>query len=371
MKLRQPVLTMALVVACLMCARIGTGAYLEQDKGAPGRSRSTRPPAPSLPNTLSPVVERVTVLPGRAFKDLTVFPLRTRQVQDETAYLSLAEGLESQKLVLTEKEQGEVRVLLAHNGGSRPVLMLAGEMVTGGKQNRILREDVLLEPGSGPVELPVYCGEKGRWERSRRSFGGAPFVAAFGVRSAALRKAPQAEVWRNIERCRREAGLMAPEGDLQAVQSSETVRRRIEPYAQQVERDWPRRTMGLAVARGSRIVAADIFCNPAVFSKHRRRLLESYAMRCLQAGPRADRHRREGGISSRQMVEIFLRGVVGGSLHRRAAAGGGFLLEAAGPHGRGTALCRREALLHAFLLPRGTPIPRPLAHPMPERSRPK
>lgn len=43
--------------------------------------------------------------------------------------------------------------------------LLAGEILLGGKQNRVLTEDILLPPGSGPRNVGVYCVEGGSGPR--------------------------------------------------------------------------------------------------------------------------------------------------------------------------------------------------------------
>ena len=47
---------------------------------------------------------------------------------------------------LTEREQTTVPELLVDNRGKVAVLLLAGEILVGGKQNRVLKEDLLLPP---------------------------------------------------------------------------------------------------------------------------------------------------------------------------------------------------------------------------------
>jgi hypothetical protein len=47
--------------------------------------------------------------------------------------------------------------------------LLAGEIVTGGKQDRIIGKDRLVPAESDPVDLSVFCVEPGRWvERSSK-----------------------------------------------------------------------------------------------------------------------------------------------------------------------------------------------------------
>ena len=68
------------------------------------------------------------------------------------------------------------------NRGKAHVLLLAGEILVGGKQNRVLREDILLPPLSGPRPIGVYCVEQGRWNEGRRDFESKSTFADPGLR---------------------------------------------------------------------------------------------------------------------------------------------------------------------------------------------
>src|SRR5512147_764239 len=58
---------------------------------------------------------------------------------------------------------GEVNRLVLVNNSNRPLLLLAGEIVTGGKQDRVIGKDRIVPAHSDPVDLSVFCVEPGRW----------------------------------------------------------------------------------------------------------------------------------------------------------------------------------------------------------------
>ena len=90
-----------------------------------------------------------------------------------------------------------VSQLVAANRGSRPLLMLEGQVLEGGWQNRVLARSVLVQPGTS-LDLEVVCVEAGRWGgdkdhswRDRR--------ASLRVRSGlSAGEDRQNEVWRRI-----------------------------------------------------------------------------------------------------------------------------------------------------------------------------
>ncbi len=97
-------------------------------------------------------------------------------------YLSLQEALDQKKIVITELigqedqrstpsatqedralDEAEVNRLFVENISSDTIIILGGEVVRGGKQDRMIAQDFMVLPHSGKVDIAVYCVEHGRW----------------------------------------------------------------------------------------------------------------------------------------------------------------------------------------------------------------
>jgi hypothetical protein len=347
-----------LSVAALTWLALATGAdgaHLEP----PGESA---PPASIVPlprpvpaNPLTDTIRRLTVRPGHTHRGLTVFPLVMERAQDETAYLSMTEAMDREELVIMEKDHGSVPIVRAENTGKRPILLLAGEIIVGGKQNRTLREDVLLLPGTARIELPVYCVEHGRWrgKESGAEFSTRSSIAATRVRSAAQAGAGQSEVWAGVSTYQQELKTEAPTADLQTVQDSPQLRAALQNYRGAFRSKWPKECVGMVVARYGQIVGADIFCNTRVFRKHRERLLESYAIDChvqwrMRSAER-ELHVPAPPTPSPGMARSFLHRALLGTYTWRTPAGAGRLLNVSGVGLTGSGLVFEDSLLHAAL----------------------
>jgi hypothetical protein len=50
-------------------------------------------------------------------------------------------------------------------------LLLAGEIVTSGRQDRVIGDDRLVPARSDPIDLSVFCVEPGRWVAHSQQFG--------------------------------------------------------------------------------------------------------------------------------------------------------------------------------------------------------
>jgi hypothetical protein len=98
----------------------------------------------------------------------------------------------------------EVNTLVLVNNSDKPLLLLAGEIVTGGKQDRVIAKDRIVPAGSEPIDLGVFCIEPGRWTASSSTFGSsakAPahsFMVQPSVRERAMVAKDQQEVWNSV-----------------------------------------------------------------------------------------------------------------------------------------------------------------------------
>ena len=120
-------------------------------------------------------------------------------------------------LTVTERAQASVPELIAENRGKTHVLLLAGEILVGGKQNRVLREDLLLPPLSGPRNIAVYCVEQGRWNEGRKDFDSRSSLVQPSVRSEVLGRAEQGRIWSGVASASRQLRAPSPTGSYQAV----------------------------------------------------------------------------------------------------------------------------------------------------------
>ena len=60
-------------------------------------------------------------------------------------------------------ETGQVNELKIENTGDEEVFVQAGDIVKGGRQDRVLMVSLLLPPHSGAVPISSFCVEAGRW----------------------------------------------------------------------------------------------------------------------------------------------------------------------------------------------------------------
>src|SRR5205807_2327624 len=126
--------------------------------------------------------------------DLTIYPVVASKVHDTSDFLTLDEGIRSGEVVVTEVGNihplirrrttvippqgsgGVVNRLVLVNNSKHPLILLAGEIVTGGKQDRVVGKDRIVPAESDPVDLSVFCVEHGRWVESSAKFDTHAYV---------------------------------------------------------------------------------------------------------------------------------------------------------------------------------------------------
>ncbi len=246
--------------------------------------------------------------------NLSIFPVVTGVRHDTGNLLTLDEGLRSGEVVVTEAggvrglmrgrrgrpvaESGpEVNTLVLLNNSSRPLLLLAGEIVTGGKQDRVVGKDRIVPPHSDPLDLSVFCVEPGRWTETKAAFGGyGAQMAQPSVRKRAMADKDQRKVWAEVGSARNAmAGAIATTPGarseisntssyakaMQTRAASETVDRVAQPimvsYAGVIHQLREQNAVGVVVAVRGEIIWADIFASSALLEKYWPKLARSYA----------------------------------------------------------------------------------------------
>ena len=212
---------------------------------------------------------------------LTIVPIITR-AGGGASVESLDAAVRSGDLRVLEKGSGSVPSVMVENVGRTPVLLMAGEIVLGGKQDRIIRQDVVINPRSGPVEVPVYCVEEGRWEVSRREeFEPAPYAIADGeLREKAASGAGQEEIWHDVNAKAAAPGVNSSTHAYRDYVQSPDVSRRLDEYVSRCPHPWQWRGHAVGaifLGMGGQVLGADVFADSSMLYAEWPKLVRSYA----------------------------------------------------------------------------------------------
>jgi ARG/rhodanese/phosphatase superfamily protein len=296
------------------------------------------------------------------YENISIFPVVSGSTQDTGGFLTLDEGLATGEVVVAERgtegmarsRDGRVVIpdydrrtgaavnqLVLVNRSKRPLLLLAGELVSGGKQDRIIGKDRIVPVGAPPLPLDVFCVEHGRWSNGSQ-FAAAKMMVHPSVREKAAVDQKQEEVWSAVRggttydysSSSRAAGAAppvpppsaritprdlsdamagpAPTQSYQKIYAGSRVGQSIDSFVNEVQARFARATSGLkgehvvgvVVAYGGEVAWSDIFASGHLFDHYWNKLLRSYAVEAM-ARPTF----RE--VASRDSASDFLRRLSG------------------------------------------------------------
>jgi len=223
---------------------------------------------------------------GKSFnyRNLTIVPIYSTKIDIGIDYATLDEAAKNGYIQIMEVEGGRVPQVKVTNKSGRYIYMMAGEILTGAKQNRLVGKDVLLGPYNKEVIVPVYCVEQGRWSGKSYDFKSEAIAAAPAFRYKAARGASQSMIWEGVAEYSAKLDVHSETGDLTAAYSDSKVSEEADHYVAALQEVIPRLeedAVGVAVAVGNKIITIDIFENPQLFSKLWPKLLRSYAMEAI------------------------------------------------------------------------------------------
>jgi hypothetical protein len=276
--------------------------------------------APQATGSSSGFLDSVRVGAPIARGNLTVFPLSLRRAPAAEDHLMLDEALAQKQLFIEEAgAHGSVNALEVVNRSDHPVVLVGGELLLGGKQDRIVARSLVLRPRSR-TEVPVFCVEHGRWS------GGKSFELAGAMGHTELRKlamsGDQQRVWNEVARENARLGAATPSDTYRA--AARKLDADVGPLAREIGAELARdaSTAGIAVAIDGEVVAVEWFASPRLFARIREKLVASYAAQARPKGSAAPRP--ASAPSAAAVVDFAAKAEHGDALIERArdAAGG-------------------------------------------------
>jgi len=261
------------------------------------------------------------------YENISIFPVVSSLSQDTSPFLTLEEGLATGEVTVSEQGAqvlqrsragrpvylpqyntgASVNQLVLINRSRRPLLLLAGELVSGGKQDRVIGKDRIVPVGAPPLPLDVFCVEHGRWTGSSQ-FAAAKTIVHPSVRESAAVDQAQTKVWDSVRNgTNAKASAAAPRAsisseNLQAaiagngrteayekIYVSQAVGVSIDDFVNELQRRFAQsasglkneRVLGVVVAYGGEVAWSDIFASGDLFDHYWRKLLRSYAVEAL------------------------------------------------------------------------------------------
>src|ERR1043165_1748203 len=254
--------------------------------------KAPQPQAPADPSAIS---DHTALLAPIQVQSLTLTPIvatgAAKDGQDDQL-LVLDEAMSAKQVKIQEIADGSVNNLTFVNQADHPVFVMAGEVILGGKQDRIIGRNTVI-PAKTTQSVPVFCVEHGRWNGETKDFATARALAHGRLRGQAS-YADQQDVWNEV----------AAKNQLRKTESSSGTYRRVAQQQsdgtlaameKQVDEALARipaadrsRMVGYAVALNGAVATVDLFGSPALFKKLETKLVRSYLTEAVDIRAKAN-----------------------------------------------------------------------------------
>jgi hypothetical protein len=251
------------------------------------------------------------------FENLSLFLLHGEDSIPTGTYRALQQAMEGKSTAVYET--GNVGELQIENLGDLDVFIQAGDIVKGGRQDRVIGVDFIVGKHSGRVPIPSFCVEQGRWHRrgseSDRVFSSSPsYLSSKSIKLGAKISASQAQVWSSVakEQQKLSTAVDSPvaaeesHSSYQLTLEHKKVQERIKSCVDTLRKEAASHqdTLGFVFAIGDELNSADIYANHDLFTQLWEKLLSAAATEAV-AESRLRKEASKKKVTTKD-VELFL-----------------------------------------------------------------
>jgi hypothetical protein len=203
------------------------------------------------------------------FRNLKIIPVRAKGPAT-LPVVSLSSAIRHGWVTITERGTAStenVHWLRINNNSDKSLLISSGEMITGGRQDRIVSKDTILEPTGADQYVPAMCVEEGRWSEKEKKFQHA------GHTNPSLRKVidqskNQLLIWKEIYNQLEAANLHTATLAYSALRTDKKISAEAASYYQFFTnsiRQSDSSMVGFICVTGDKILGTDIFSASNIF----------------------------------------------------------------------------------------------------------
>ena len=230
--------------------------------------------------------------------NLTVFLVRGPDVLESRNILTLQEALEKGLAVVHETDT--VNTLAVENlSADHELFLQSGDIVKGGKQDRIIADDMLVGAKSGKVPCRANCCEQSRWqpragEVATKFEKSTDFAVGNDIKIANA-SGQQGEVWKNVEQAQKALSqnlgkpvtANASPTSLQLALEDKDLRAKVADFERSLAglaNAYPD-AVGVVMAVNGQVIASDVYGSKELFRKAWPKLLKSAAVDAVAQQP--------------------------------------------------------------------------------------
>ncbi len=237
-----------------------------------------------------------TISAPHTYKNLSIFLIHGKDESKKGNILTLQEAME--RNLFRVYETSEVNELEVENLSKEfDVFIQSGDIVKGGKQDRILAVSIIIPARSGRVKIDSFCVESGRWtkrgnEDSTKFTSSNDRIVTKELKIAANASRSQQEVWNKVSEAQASLGRNvggsvagSSASSLQLSLEDKKVVANVDEYVKQLRNivDGKSDVIGYAFAVNGQINSADIYVSNGLFKKLWPKMLKASATEAVAA----------------------------------------------------------------------------------------
>ena len=244
--------------------------------------------------------------------NLSIYLIQGQDRIKSQSYLTLGEAMQEKKVKV--HETSKVNQLSIENmSQSQHIYIQAGDIVKGGKQDRVFSTDMVLEPGSGKINIASFCVEQGRWNKrgkeSAKEFNSSTKkLSSKELRLAARLKNNQSEVWQEVAKAQQKLSHNVG-GDVKSKDSGSSLQlslenKRLQSKTTEYKKEFlsllsnKNNVIGYAFAINGKLNTADIYANQSLLKKLWPKIIDAMATESVAE------HKKERIIKNPEPVDV-------------------------------------------------------------------
>jgi hypothetical protein len=221
------------------------------------------------------------------YKNLKVIPVRYKGTAGNASLAQVKNTVSfSQALaqnLINVQERGTTAIenvhwLSLYNNSDKNIFISSGEILSGGRQDRMVSRDTIVLARSGRIDLPVMCVEEGRWSEKDRKFVYQK-MANTHLRKTLDESRSQVQVWKEINN-------QLDQGKIKNKTLSYLSRGKDKIFSQLQNEYWrffegqfrkaDSTVVGMVCISGNKILGSDIFITSSLFYGQLQPLMRGY-----------------------------------------------------------------------------------------------
>jgi hypothetical protein len=226
---------------------------------------------------------------GWSYKNLKIIPIRPKggpggmmpMLIDNPDLVSLSQAINRGLATVSERGTAStenVHWLRINNKSNKSIFIGSGEILSGGRQDRMVMRDTILVPTKRDQYIPVMCVEEGRWSEKEKKFTYSDFANSHLRKVLDVGK-NQVLIWNEIDNQLQAADVKT---NTMAYLSRRMNKKNMEMdddyfrFFQQKFKNSDSTIVGFVCVAGNKIVGSDIFANRSLFYSQLEPLLRGY-----------------------------------------------------------------------------------------------